>query len=166
MKAAQLLEELKSQGRYLVLAESITGGQLTAEFTKIPGASEVVLAGLIAYDTAMKHELLGVSKQLLENQGPVDPEVAAQMALGARSKIAQLKRLDLEKIVGIASTGVAGPSPQAGAPVGRLYVAISLGPEQASRTNVYSHDLTGSREEIQKTAVLLGVEHLGEEIGR
>lgn len=158
--AKQIIDLLREQNKFLVLAESVTGGLLTAAFTQVAGASDVVLTGIVAYDTRLKHELLGVSNQLLENQGPVDPEVVAQMAEGLRSKISNKTGIDLSQIVSIATTGVAGPSSQGNKPVGELYIAIS----QDSATKVFAHQLGGERVEIQNSAVLLGVGHLWEEI--
>jgi nicotinamide-nucleotide amidase len=162
--AKQILDLLRSQNKKLVLAESLTGGLLTAEFAKVAGASDVLLAGIVAYDSILKHELLGVSKQLLDNQGAVDPEVAAQMAEGIRNKIAQKLGLELGSVVAISTTGVAGPSEQDGKPVGELYICVSKGPEQALSSNVFAHQLTGDRAQIQNSAVLLGLGHIWEEI--
>ena len=156
----KILDQLRNQSKYLVVAESLTGGLLTASFAAIAGASDVLLTGIIAYDTRLKHELLGVSNQLLENQGPVDPEVAAQMADGLRSRIANKTGIDSDQIVGISTTGVAGPSVQGEKPVGELYIAVS----QAGTTKVFAHQLAGERGQIQNSAVLLGVGHLWDEI--
>lgn len=162
--AAQILDRLRSQGKKLVVAESLTGGFLTAEFSKVAGASDVLLTGIVAYETSLKHELLGVSKALLENQGAVDPEVAAQMAEGLRVKIASKLGLDLAQVVSVSTTGVAGPSEQDGKPVGELYICVSQGPEESVSSNVFAHQLTGDRAKIQNSAVLLGLGHLWEEI--
>ena len=156
----KILDQLRNQSKYLVVAESLTGGLLTASFAAIAGASDVLLTGIVAYDTRLKHELLGVSNQLLENQGPVDPEVAAQMADGLRSRIANKTGIDSDQIVGISTTGVAGPSVQGEKPVGELYIAVS----QAGTTKVFAHQLAGERGQIQNSAVLLGVGHLWDEI--
>jgi PncC family amidohydrolase len=156
----KILDNLRSQKKFLVIAESLTGGLLTARFAAIAGASDVLLTGIVAYDTRLKHELLGVSNQLLENQGPVDPEVAAQMAEGLRLRIASKTGIDSDQIVAISTTGVAGPSPQGEKPVGELYIAVS----QASATKVFAHQLAGERGQIQNSAVLLGVGHLWDEI--
>ena len=163
-QATQILDLLRKQKRKLVVAESLTGGLLTAEFARVPGASDVLLTGVVAYDTNLKHELLGVSKQLLQNQGPVDPEVAAQMADGLRLKIASRLGLEPDEIVAIASTGVAGPAEQDGKPVGQVYLAVAKSGPGGPRTNVYAHELSGDRAEIQNSAVLLGLGHLWEEI--
>jgi nicotinamide-nucleotide amidase len=162
--AKQILDELRSQRKKLVLAESLTGGLLTAEFARVAGASDVLLTGIVAYDSTLKHELLGVSRHLLENQGAVDPEVAAQMAEGIRNKIAQKLGLDLGLLVAISTTGVAGPTEQDGKPVGELYICVSSGAEGAVSSNVFAHQLAGDRAEIQNSAVLLGLGHLWEEI--
>jgi nicotinamide-nucleotide amidase len=162
--AKQILDSLRSQNKKLVLAESVTGGLLTAEFAKVAGASDVLLTGIVAYDSTLKHELLGVSKQLLENQGAVDPEVAAQMAEGIRSKIAQKLGLELGSLVAISTTGVAGPTEQDGKPVGELYICVSYGPEESVSSNVFAHQIAGDRAQIQNSAVLLGLGHLWEEI--
>jgi nicotinamide-nucleotide amidase len=156
----KILGQLRSQSKYLVVAESLTGGLLTASFAAIAGASDVLLTGIVAYDTRLKHELLGVSNQLLENQGPVDPEVAAQMAEGLRLRIASKTGIDSDQIVAISTTGVAGPAAQGEKPVGELYIAVS----QASATKVFAHQLAGERGQIQNSAVLLGVGHLWDEI--
>jgi nicotinamide-nucleotide amidase len=156
----KILDNLRSQKKFLVIAESLTGGLLTARFAAIAGASDVLLTGIVAYDTRLKHELLGVSNQLLENQGPVDPEVAAQMAEGLRSKISSKTAIDSDQIVAISTTGVAGPAAQGEKPVGELYIAVS----QAGATKVFAHQLTGERGQIQNSAVLLGVGHLWDEI--
>jgi PncC family amidohydrolase len=164
--AEQILSALRSANKKLVIAESLTGGLLTAEFAKVAGASDVLLTGIVAYDTHLKHELLGVSRQLLENQGAVDPEVAAQMAEGIRVKMALKMGLELSELVAISTTGVAGPTEQDGKPVGELYICVSKGPEDQVSSNVFAHQLGGDRQNIQKTAVLLGLDHLWEEIAQ
>lgn len=164
--AEQILARLRASGKKLVIAESLTGGLLTAEFARVPGASDVLLTGIVAYSTDLKHELLGVSRQLLENQGPVDPEVAAQMAEGLRSRIAQKLGLPLEALLAISTTGVAGPTEQGGKSVGELYIGLSRGAENAVATEVFAHQLEGDRASIQKSAVLLGLGHLWEDIGQ
>jgi len=72
--------------------------------------------------------------------------------------------LELGSVVAISTTGVAGPSEQDGKPVGELYICVSKGPEQALSSNVFAHQLTGDRAQIQNSAVLLGLGHLWEEI--
>lgn len=98
-------------------AESLTGGLLCALLTEVPGSSAVVRGGLVVYATELKHDLAGVDSRLLSDQGPVHPEVAVQLARGARSVCGAT--------VGIGLTGVAGPDPQHGVAVGTWFVALA-----------------------------------------
>jgi nicotinamide-nucleotide amidase len=160
MSAAEILKQLESRGFKLAIAESLTGGLLSAEFVSVAGASKVLLGSIVAYHTTLKHELLGVSRALLENQGPVDPEVAAQMASGVRTKLANKTNTDENLVIGIATTGVAGPDPQDGVAVGTVYVALS-GPG-AIGDSVYAFELSGGRDAIRAEAVAQALEALGE----
>lgn len=117
--AADLLELLAGQGRTLAVAESLTGGMVAASLVEVPGASRVLRGAVVAYATELKHELLGVDADLLAAHGAVHPLVAAQMADGVRDR--------LGADVGLATTGVAGPDPQDGQPVGTVFVAVSDG---------------------------------------
>jgi nicotinamide-nucleotide amidase len=160
MSAAEILQQLESRGLKLAIAESLTGGLLSAEFVSVAGVSKVLLGSIVAYQTALKHELLGVSRALLENQGPVDPEVAAQMASGVRTKLAIKTNTDENLVIGIATTGVAGPDPQDGVAVGTVYVAIS-GPG-AIGDSVYAYELSGGRDAIRAETVAQALAALGE----
>lgn len=160
MSAASILKELEARGFKLAIAESLTGGLLSAEFVSVPGASNVLLGAILAYQTSLKHELLGVSRTLLENQGAVDPEVAAQMAAGVRTKLASKTNSDESQVIGIATTGVAGPDAQDGVAVGTVYIAIS-GPG-AIGDAVYAHEFSGGREAIRAATVSQAISALGE----
>ncbi|MFF7852462.1 CinA family protein [Streptomyces sp. NPDC007910] len=116
-EAARVLALLAERGQTLAVAESLTGGLVAAELTGVPGASASFRGSVTAYATALKHELLGVDEALLAERGAVDPEVASQMAAGVRAR--------LGADWGIATTGVAGPDPQDGQPVGTVYVAVA-----------------------------------------
>lgn len=139
--AGALVAALRDAKLTVGVAESLTGGLVCAALTEIPGASAVVRGGVVAYATDVKAALLGVDPDLLASGGAVQAEVAAQMALG----VCRLLGADL----GLATTGVAGPDPQDGQPVGRVFVAIALG----GRTAVRSLQLDGSRAEIRSQAV-------------
>ena len=160
MSAAAILKELEARGFKLAIAESLTGGLLSAEFVSVPGASNVLLGSIVAYQTSLKHELLGVSRTLLENQGAVDPEVAAQMATGVRTRLANKSNTDESQVIGIATTGVAGPDAQDGVAVGTVYIAIS-GPG-AIGDAVYAHEFSGGREAIRAATVSEAINALGE----
>jgi nicotinamide-nucleotide amidase len=112
------------QGRTLATAESITGGQLGATITSIPGASQIFRGGVIAYATDLKSELLGVSNSVLADGGAVQAQVALEMATGAAVK--------LNADFGLAVTGVAGPASQDGHLPGTVFVACVMRDEQGS----------------------------------
>ena len=119
--ASVVLERLRKQQQTLSVAESCTGGGLGAELTAIPGSSDVLLGGVIAYSNALKQRLLGVSAELLEQFGAVSDPVAQAMAEGAR------------RVTGsdwsMAVTGIAGPGGgSAEKPVGLVYIAVA-GPD-------------------------------------
>jgi nicotinamide-nucleotide amidase len=121
--AARLIAELTERGLRVAVAESLTGGLVVAELTSVPGASVVVSGCVVAYDTAVKRSVLGVDGVLLAAEGAVHPEVARQMADRVRAVLAVDGRpADL----GIATTGVAGPTDQDGQPVGTVFVGIAF----------------------------------------
>ena len=119
--ASVVLEQLRKQQQTLSVAESCTGGGLGAELTAIPGSSDVLLGGVIAYSNALKQSLLGVSAELLEQFGAVSDPVAQAMAEGVR----QLTGSDWSMAV----TGIAGPGGgTADKPVGLVHLAVA-GPD-------------------------------------
>lgn len=154
--SARLIATLESRGLTVAVAESLTGGLLTSELIRTPGASAVVRGGIVAYDTELKHSLLGVDAGLLAVYGAVHADVARQMAAGVR---AALTVAELPADIGIATTGVAGPDPQDGQPVGTVFVAIAIGMD----IHVLELQLDGDREAIRSGVVyesLLELERL------
>jgi nicotinamide-nucleotide amidase len=102
--------------------------------------------GIVAYDTRAKSELLGIDAALLAERGAVDPLVAEQMARGVRRAFT----LDGSAAdIGLATTGVAGPEPQDGQPVGTVYVAVATDTD----TVVERHAFDGDRAAIRVAAV-------------
>jgi PncC family amidohydrolase len=93
-----------------------------AELIRIPGASRVVRGAVVAYATDLKSALLGVDTNILSTRGPVDPEVAMQMAEGARRRLG--KQPDAASW-GISTTGVAGPGSQDGHPAGTVFLGFA-----------------------------------------
>jgi nicotinamide-nucleotide amidase len=108
---------LAERGATVAAAESLTGGLIGAELTAMPGSSATFAGGVVAYATPLKHLLLGVPQDLLAAHGAVHPDVAAAMARGVRER--------LDATYGLAVTGVAGPEPQDGRPVGTVHVAVA-----------------------------------------
>lgn len=129
--ARRLGERLGATGRRIAVAESLTGGLLVQALARVEGSGEWLLGGLVAYHRDVKHEVLGVTDEIV-----VSARAAAQMATGVR-------RL-LGADVAIAVTGAAGPDPQDGRPPGTVFVGIDAG--DGPRTVELS--LEGEPEEI------------------
>jgi nicotinamide-nucleotide amidase len=144
--AAAIIADCTRRQLTIGVAESLTGGLLVAELVGVPGASAVVNGGVVAYNTELKHSLLGVEASLLAARGAVDPDVAREMAMGARRRLAVAGQ---SASIGIATTGVAGPDPQDGQPVGTVFIGI------ASEAGVDSVQLalSGSRADIRSAVV-------------
>ena len=153
--ARQIHARLQAGGRTVAVAESLTGGLVAAALTDIPGASAAFRGGVVTYATELKAELLGVDARMLARYGAVYPPVAAAMASGVRAR--------LGADFGLATTGVAGPEPADGQPVGTVHIAVSADGDTVVRTIA----LAGNRGQIRRLAVenalglLLG--RLGEE---
>jgi PncC family amidohydrolase len=142
--AAEAIRLLIDRDQTIASAESLTGGLVAAALTSIPGASAAFRGGVVAYATDLKAAVLGVPADLLEQHGAVHPAVAEAMAEGARAR--------MRTTIGVATTGVAGPDPAEGKPVGTVYIAVA-GP---ARTTSRALALAGTREEI-RTATVAGV---------
>jgi nicotinamide-nucleotide amidase len=139
--AATAIELLIARDETVATAESLTGGLVAAALTTVPGSSAAVRGGVVAYATELKAALLGVPADLLERHGAVHGAVAEAMAEGARDR--------LGASTGVATTGVAGPDPAEGKPVGMVFVAVAGPGGLASRQLA----LTGDREEIRAATV-------------
>ena len=142
---ARVVAGLTRRGLTVAVAESLTGGLLVAKLIRTPGASATVLGGVVAYNTALKHSVLGVDAALLADRGAVDAEVARQMADRVRSALAVDGR---PADVGISTTGVAGPEPQDGQPVGTVYLGFAFGNDVRSVALRLSGDRDGIRSAV------------------
>lgn len=142
LPAAAVVSALRARQESVVTAESLTGGLVCAALTAVPGASAVVRGGVVAYAVAVKHEVLGVEGHILDGPGAVSRECAEAMARGGA------RRLGADWCV--ATTGVAGPDPSEGKPVGTVHVAV------ATREQAVAHralTLHGGREQIRAATV-------------
>jgi len=152
--AADIVRVATARGVTIAVAESLTGGDLASALVAVPGASAVLRGGVVAYATDLKASILGVDATLLAVEGAVHPDVAREMAAGARRVCGTAQR---PAAVGISTTGVAGPEPQDGQPVGRVYVGMSLGrlPERGagSESLAYEFMLPGDRAAVRANAV-------------
>lgn len=146
-----VLDELRARGWTLATAESITAGLVAARLTAIPGASDVVRGGVVAYASTAKRDVLGVP------EGPVVTErAAAAMADGAR-------RL-LGADVAVSLTGVAGPAEQEDRPVGTVCLGVAL-PGGADPVTATVR-LGGQREQIRQMAVISVLDFLRRQLLR
>ena len=149
----EIIGLLVARGQTLAVAESLTGGLVAAALTSVPGSSAAFRGGVVSYATDLKAALLGVPSDLLDRHGAVHPEVASAMAEGAARRLAAT--------FGAATTGVAGPDPADGQPVGTVYIAVSGGP--GTKPDVRTLALAGDRRQIRAATVaqlldlLLGV---------
>ena len=139
-----VLQILRDRGLTLGLAESVTGGLVAGRLTGVPGASEVFRGSIVSYASEVKHRLLGVP------DGPVVSEAAAAaMARGARRA--------LGADVGLALTGVAGPTEQDGMPVGTLCVGIAMDGEEV---RTFTLRLPGQRDQMRQMSVISALDLL------
>jgi nicotinamide-nucleotide amidase len=137
--AAIVLDLLRQHQLTIAVAESCTGGLLGGRLTAIPGSSDVVLGGVIAYANMVKEDSLGVDVAALQDYGAVSEEVVRQMAAGVRKAT--------RANVGLAITGVAGPgggTPDK--PVGTVWIAADVNGDVHTRLL----RLWGDRDEIRQ----------------
>ena len=134
---------LKERRLNLAVAESCTGGGIAARITGVPGASEVFLGGVVAYDNAVKELLLDVPPFVLEKAGAVSKDTALAMAVGLA------RRLDAD--LSLAVTGIAGPGGAVeGKPVGTVHLALA-GPAGIVHQEYHFH--RSDRKGVQARAI-------------
>jgi nicotinamide-nucleotide amidase len=152
--AAVVLDLCRARQLTIGVAESCTGGLLGARLTAIPGSSDVVMGGVVAYHDHVKTSVLGVDSESLARDGAVSESVVREMAAGARRVV--------NANVGLAITGVAGPSggtPEK--PVGTVWIAVDLAGDVQARLL----KLWGDREEIRSRAAQATLDLLRRRLG-
>jgi nicotinamide-nucleotide amidase len=141
-----VLAHLREAKKTLAVAESLTGGMVGEWLTSVPGSSESFLGAIVSYTNAIKEQLLGVPRDLIETHGPVSAPVAEAMAAGCRERLGA----DLA----ISTTGVAGPgdlSPTQ--PAGLVYVGLAWN----GGTSHSTFSWVGNRDEIRRRAAKLAL---------
>lgn len=151
-EAGTVIEALLRRDETVATAESLTAGMLCVALTEIPGSSAAVRGGLVVYATELKVTLAGVDRELLAGRGPVDPEVAVQLADGGR------QRCGADWGVGL--TGVAGPGAQDGIAQGTVYLGLS-GPDVHTAVELL---FSGGRTEVREAAVGAALASLREQL--
>lgn len=153
---AQRLVELGIKHRVTVgTAESCTGGLVCGAITSVPGSSCVLRGGVVSYDPAVKHDVLGVGQEIIDDpaRGVVSEECASQMAQGALSV--------LGCGVAVSITGIAGPGGALpGKPVGTVWFGLA---KQGSVKTRLKH-FSGDREAVRDQAVTYALSLLCEGI--
>jgi nicotinamide-nucleotide amidase len=117
-RAARLIKTCSERGLKSAMAESCTGGLVSAMLTEIAGSSAVVERGFVVYSNQAKQDLLGVPAAILAAYGAVSEETARAMAEGA---LAHSPADIAVSITGIAGPGGGGP----GKPVGLVHFALA-----------------------------------------
>lgn len=148
-RAEAVADRLVRRGLTLALAESCTGGLLSARLTDREGASRFLLAGLTTYSDAAKTALLGVPEAMLRAHGAVSEPVASAMAHGAREAVAADAAVSI--------TGIAGPDGGTAAkPVGTVWIAAAVG----ERTTTRRFHFDGDRAAVRAASVEAALELL------
>jgi len=148
MLETEVLGKLEKAGLTLALAESCTGGRICDRITDVPGSSEHIKGGIVAYSNDSKVKLLGVSHGTLKAHGAVSAECAAEMAVGAAKAFSA--------DVGVSVTGIAGPggaTPQK--PVGLVFIGVAMGKERASFRYLFDGDRKSIKAQSAEEALRL-----------
>jgi len=146
--AEQAVKRALETGRTVATAESLTAGMVSAVLADTAGASGMFQGGVVAYQSSVKVDVLGVSADLLATVGSVDGAVAAAMAAGARTA--------LGAGIGISTTGVAGPEEHDGKAVGTVFIGMAT----ADGSSSFEYSFTGNRADIRGQACGAALERL------
>ena len=141
----KLIEKLKSKNMTLCCVESLTGGLFASTVTSIPGVSSVFKGGVVTYWNEIKNEVVGVSKDTIDQYGVVSSECASEMARGA-------KRM-FSSNVAISFTGNAGPTSMEGKPVGLVYIGVVID----KTVFTFEYIFEGDRNTIRNKCVEAGI---------
>lgn len=154
--AARVGAACRARGATIATAESCTGGLVAHLLTEIPGASDYVRGGIVAYADAVKQASLDVPTEVLEAHGAVSAQVALAMADGARRHLA----VD----VAVAVTGIAGPRGGTDEkPVGLTYVAVADAEGSDVQRYRWEMDRTGNKRASAAAALALVLTRLREQ---
>lgn len=151
--APQVVRQFTEKGMTLGTAESLTAGLIAATVADVSGASAVLMGGVVSYDPRVKHEVLGVSQEVIDTVGVVSKACALQMADGAR----KLLKVD----VALSATGVAGPTGgTAENPVGTVWLGVSTAEGTITRRFQFDGDRQNVRRQTVETALRLALDVL------
>lgn len=146
MQAALDLKELFPKYHQIyVTAESLTAGEIASSIVKIPGSSSYFEGGFVTYSNELKHDILGVKNETLNEFGAVSEAVVKQMTQGALNRATKAT-------IAVAVSGIAGPDGGTlTKPVGTVWMAVQRRGEESRATLLQLH---GSRDEIRLQTTL------------
>lgn len=149
--ASLVVKKLLDANKTLAVAESCTGGKISAEITDISGASQVFYGGFITYSCEMKMVSLGVNAETLRQYGAVSAQCAIEMARGVKA--------NTPADITLAITGLAGPNgDEFSNEVGLVYIAICNGTIEI----IEKFNFNGNREEIREAGVYAALNLINE----
>lgn len=137
--ASEVVDSLRARGETVSTAESLTAGAVSSAIVSIAGASDVFVGGITAYRDEIKISHLSIDPAIIKEHTSVSEEVAVAMARGAINSFGTTW--------GIGTTGVAGPNPLDGHPVGAVWVAI-----EGPICQTIELSLSGERESVRIAA--------------
>jgi nicotinamide-nucleotide amidase len=146
-------EILAERGMTLAAMESCTGGLFADTITNVPGSSRYFRGSIVSYATEVKG-LMGVDPAIIAEHGVISDETAIAMAHSVRHR--------LQADVGIGITGVAGPDPQDGHPVGEVHIAVVIHEEEPL---VISYTMPQARDQVKRRAVSQALNLLRRSLG-
>ncbi len=133
--------ELLTSKKTLTLAESCTGGAISALVVSNPDSSQYYLGGINCYSNSAKNRFLDIPYELINEFDAVSPEVAKAMAEGMRA--------NLDSDLALSITGYAGPSGTTNNPAGTYYIGIT---DRSNQTSITKHFFVGERSAFQRYA--------------
>lgn len=144
----ELAEILKKNNISISSVESFTVGAFANEIGSISGISQVYRGSLVSYQSRIKRDVLHIEQKVIDTFGVVSCEVAGLMAIHGKEMFSS--------DICISFTGNAGPTAMEGKPVGLIYIGIAF----LDKIQTFCFELSGTREDIKKQAVLLGIEKI------
>ena len=146
--AEQVVEQLKSCGKRVGVAESFTGGAISSALTLIPGASEVFIEGAVCYTNESKFRMLEIDRKIIDAYGAVSADTVYEMAAGV------LEQSGCD--ICLATTGNAGPTSEKEGEVGRCFIAIG----DRKGIHIFEHNFKGNRENVTECGVKYALYYL------
>lgn len=151
--AGLIVAKLRERGWTIATGESITAGLVAATLAEVPGCSQVLRGGVVAYQVDVKESVLGVPAQALAH-GVVSEEVASAMAQGAARTLGAR--------IGVGTTGAAGPEAHDGTAPGTAYVAVWMhgGPDQPAVSRSRLVTASGDRARVRAAVAAAALEEV------